>query len=67
MCKLTQIIKDGYKGNITDGEARLASDRLVGFFNLLSKVAERRDRAKQETEKATQTKEQVNNDVLYEV
>lgn len=57
MCKLTQIIKDGYKGNIADGEARLASDRLVGFFNLLSKIAERREKERLETEKQPKPKQ----------
>lgn len=41
MSDLTKSIQNLYKGEISQGEAEIAKDNLVGFFELLQKIEER--------------------------
>lgn len=41
MSKLSESIKELYKGNISEGEAMLAENTLIEYFKLLQKIDNR--------------------------
>ncbi len=46
MTDLTQSIQNLYKGEISQGEAEIAKNNLVGFFRVLQKIEERQSQHK---------------------
>ena len=46
MSDLTKSIQNLYKGEISQGEAEIAKNNLVGFFRTLQKIEERQSQHK---------------------